>query len=218
MQRETTIFLVNGDRLFREAMGALVASWPGYSLVGEAANVNDARTALDAIDVDVVLLEIDLPGESGFSLLQHLANGHCTERVAVLTRELHPDYIREALRLGACGYLSHGAGSEQMRTALCAIGEGRTVMDPLACKALAEDPIRDCVTDRECQVLALIAEGACNSEIAQCLGITEKTVKTHVSSLLDKLGMSSRVHLAVYAQATSLLEPPLAEQRASPDG
>lgn len=89
------------------------------------------------------------------------------------------------------------------------------MIDPLACKALAEDPIRDCITDRECQVLTLIAEGECNAAIAQRLGITEKTVKSHVSRLLDKLGMSSRVHLAVYAQNTSLLDPPLTTKHES---
>ncbi|TVP47430.1 MAG: DNA-binding response regulator, partial [Halomonas sp.] len=210
VQKPIRIFVVNSDRLFCDALRTLIASWPGYSHVGDAATVEASITALDAIGVDIVLLEIDLPGEPGFSLLQYLTENQRTERAVVLTRELHPEYIREALRLGASGYLSHGAGSEQIRNALCAISEGRAAIDPLVCKALAEDPIRDCITDRECQVLTLIAEGACNAEIAQRFGITEKTVKTHVSSLLGKLGMSSRVHLAVYAQDTSLLKPPRA--------
>ncbi len=212
---QTTIFLADANRLFREALQALMASWPDHALVGEAATVKEALVALDAKSVDIVLLNIDLPVEPGFSLLRYLADGQRSERAVVLARELHPDYIREALRLGACGYLTHFTGSEQLRDALLEVQKGRTVIDPVACEALANDPIRDRVTDRECQVLSLIGEGDCNATIADRLGITEKTVKSHVSSLLDKLGMSSRAHLAVYAKGTQLLEPPMAGKRAN---
>lgn len=208
MQKVTSILLVDGNRLFRESMGALIASWPGYSLVGEAATGEQALAVLKVMHADIVLLDINLSGESGFSMLNQLVHQQRTEKLVVLTRELHPEYIREALRLGAYGYLSHESSSEKIREALSMILAGKTVLDPLVCKALAEDPVRDCITDRECQVLALLADGECNASIAQRLGITEKTVKSHVSHLLDKLGMSSRVHLAVYAQSTSLLDPP----------
>jgi len=213
--KATTILLVDGNRLFRESMSTLIASWPGFLLVGEAATVDQAFAALKVIRADIILLDIDLPGESGFAVLKQLMHEQRTEKLVILTRELHPEYIREALRLGACGYLSHELSSEQIREALSKIFAGKTMIDPLACKSLAEDPIRDCITDRECQVLMLIAEGECNAVIAQRLGITEKTVKSHVSRLLDKLGMSSRVHLAVYAQSTSLLDPPLSTRRES---
>lgn len=215
MLKATTILLVDSNRLFRESMSTLISSWPGFLLVGEAATVEQAFAALKVIGADIVLLDIDLPGESGFAVLKQLMHEQRTEKLVILTRELHPEYIREALRLGACGYLSHELSSEQIQEALSKISAGKTVIDPLACKALAEDPIRDCITDRECQVLTLIAEGECNAVIAQRLGITEKTVKSHVSRLLDKLGMSSRVHLAVYAQSTSLLDPPLLTRRES---
>jgi DNA-binding NarL/FixJ family response regulator len=76
MQQMIDIFLVNGDRLFRESLGALMASWPGYELAGEAATVSEARAALVRHQVDVVLVDIDLPGESGFPLLQHLTRDH----------------------------------------------------------------------------------------------------------------------------------------------
>lgn len=208
--RLNTIFLVFRDRLFREALQALISPWPDYSVAGKAETVNEAREALAAQSADIVLLDIDIAAEPGFSLLQDLAEAGRAEQAVVLTRELHAEYIREALRLGARGFLSHAIGPEQLRDALLAIRKGRTVIDPLACKALADGPVRDRVSDRECQVLTLIAEGACNAAIAERLGITEKTVKSHVSSLLDKLGMSSRVHLAVYAKDTSLLEPSLA--------
>lgn len=215
MLKTTTILLVEANRLFRESMSTLIASWPGFLLVGEAATVDQAFAALKVIRADIILLDIDLPGESGFAVLKQLMHEQRTEKLVILTRELHPEYIREALRLGACGYLSHELSAEQIREALSKIFAGKTVIDPLACKALAEDPIRDCITDRECQVLTLIAEGECNAAIAERLGITEKTVKSHVSRLLDKLGMSSRVHLAVYAQNTSLLDPPLTTKHES---
>ena len=215
MLKATTIFLVDGNRLFRESMAALIASWPGFLLVGEAADVDQAFAALKVLRADIILFDIDLPGESGFAVLKQLNHALRTEKLIVLTRELHPEYIREALRLGAGGYLSHELSSEQIRAALSTILAGKTVLDPRACKALAEDPIRDGITDRECQVLSLLAEGECNASIAGQLGITEKTVKSHVSHLLDKLGMPSRVHLAVYAQNTSLLDPPLSIRRES---
>lgn len=215
MQQATRLLLVDGHRLFRESMTALIASWPEFLLAGEAANVEQAFTVLKVIRADIVLIDIDLPGESGFAVLKQLIHEQRTEKLVILTRELHPEYIREALHLGACGYLTHESSSEQIRDALSKIVAGKTVIDPLACKALAEDPIRDCITDRECQVLTLIVEGECNAAIAQRQGITEKTVKSHVSRLLDKLGMSSRVHLAVYAQSTSLLDMPLTMRRES---
>ncbi|MDO8827573.1 response regulator transcription factor [Methylophaga sp.] len=215
MQKATTIFLVDSNRLFRESMGALIATWPGFLLAGEAATADQALAVLKNIRADIVLFDIDLIGKSGFVILKHLVSEQRSEKLVILTRELQPEYIREALLLGACGYLSHESSAEQIQQALCMALSGKTVIDPLACKALAEEPVRDGITDRECQVLTLLAEGECNAAIAQRLGITEKTVKSHVSSLLDKLGMSSRVHLAVYAQNTSLLDPPITTRRDS---
>jgi two-component system, NarL family, response regulator LiaR len=210
MQQMIDIFLVNGDRLFRESLGALMASWPGYELAGEAATVSEARAALVRHQVDVVLVDIDLPGESGFPLLQHLTRDHHGMHPVVLTRALHADYAREAIRLGARGYLSHDISPERLREALRLVCDGGTAFDPRVCRLLAADPVHERITDRECQVLALVGEGACNVEIARRLGVTEKTVKSHVSRLLGKLSVSSRVHLALYAQATSLLDPPFA--------
>lgn len=107
MLKATTILLVDGNRLFRESMSTLIASWPGFLLVGEAATVEQAFAALKVIRADIILLDIDLPGEPGFAVLKQLMHEQRTEKLVILTRELHPEYIREALRLGACGYLSH---------------------------------------------------------------------------------------------------------------
>lgn len=107
MLKATTIFLVDGNRLFRESMAALIASWPGFLLVGEAADVDQAFAALKVLRADIILFDIDLPGESGFAVLKQLNHELRSGKLIVLTRELHPEYIREALRLGAGGYLSH---------------------------------------------------------------------------------------------------------------
>jgi DNA-binding NarL/FixJ family response regulator len=209
MSHQVKLFVVDGDRLFREALAALVASWPGYALVGEAGSVTEARVRLGTTRADIVLLDIELPMEPGFALLRHLQREARPERALVLSREVHLDYVEEAMRLGAAGYLSRSTDSEQLRGALQSVLQGKTVLDPALRKAMNTHITPGCITDRECQVMTLIAQGACNAQIARSLRITEKTVKSHVSSLLDKLGVPSRVHLALYGQDTSLLSPSL---------
>lgn len=201
-----------GDDLFREALQALVAGWDEFHLVGAAAGAESVCTALRGVSADILLLDLELSDNSGFALLRWLQRGDRPERPVVLTRTLQPEYVREALRLGGRGLLSHRTDSARLRSTLAAVAGGRSVFDPRACRLLTDGLPRQAISNRECQVLSLIAEGACNADIARRLGITEKTVKTvktHVGHLLGKLQVSNRVHLALYASSTRLLDGPL---------
>ena len=206
MKTPTTILLVDGHCLFREAMKQLITAWQEYELVGEAASIEQSLSILKKAHVDIVLTDIDLVTESGFNLIKECNQLERELKVAILTRQLHPEYIREALRQNVLGYMSHHLNASEIRHALADISSGKTHIDPFACKALADDPFIECITDRECDVLTLLGHGQCNASIAQRLGITEKTVKSHVSRLLDKLDMTSRTQLAVFAQSTYLLD------------
>ena len=175
-------------------------------MVGEAENSEQALRILGKMSVDIVLTDIDLATESGFSFIKACSTHEHDQKLAILTRELHPEYIREAVRQNVAGYITHHLTALDMRKGLATICSGKTFIDAFACQALADDPFRECITDRECEVLTLLGQGQCNASIARHLGITEKTVKSHVSRMLDKLNMTSRVQLAVYAQSTSLLD------------
>jgi DNA-binding NarL/FixJ family response regulator len=214
MKHPVSILLLDPHQLFREAFAALIKPCQDVYLVGEAGTVDEARLQLKNSSIDLVLMELNLPGDTGFSLLKHLQGGHMQgghtkePPVVVLTSELHPEYVREALCLGALGYITKYSDSRVLLKAIKVAQQRHTVLDHYARQALIDEVPPDCITQRECQVLTLIAEGASNAEISKRLYITEKTVKTHVGHLLDKLGVSNRVHLAIYAQTTRLLETP----------
>lgn len=196
------LLLVDDHPIVREGLRAYLALQPGLEVVAEAADVTGALSLIGDTKPDLVLLDVELEGENGLSLLSKLHETEAAPRVLLLTSFLDEDYLREALRLGAAGYLLKRAGQGALVDGIRAALRGERVLDPAAAAllpTLGDDPLKR-LTPRETEVLGLLAEGLSNKAVAKRLGVGEKTVKTHVSSLLSKLELKDRTQAALYAQ------------------
>jgi len=196
------LLLVDDHPIVREGLRAYLALQPGLEVVAEAADVVGALSLIGDTKPDMVLLDVKLEGESGLSLLSKLHETEAAPRVLLLTSFLDEDYLREALRLGAAGYLLKRAGQGALVDGIRAALRGERVLDPAAAAllpTLGDDPLKR-LTPRETEVLGLLAEGLSNKAVAKRLGVGEKTVKTHVSSVLAKLELKDRTQAALYAR------------------
>ena len=195
--------LVDDHPIVREGLRAYLAQQEGLNVVAEAGSVAEALEQLTEIKPDLILLDVRLEGENGLTLLAELRRRESPVRVLLLTSFLDEDYLREALRLGASGYLLKRAGQGALVDGVRAALRGERALDPAAAALLPglhDDPVQR-LTPRELEVLTLLAEGLSNKALAKRLNVGEKTVKTHVSSVLAKLGLKDRTQAALFAQA-----------------
>ena len=197
------LMLVDDHPIVREGLRAYLAQQAGLNVVAEAGSIAEALEQLGEIKPDLILLDVRLEGENGLTLLAELRRRESLVRVLLLTSFLDEDYLREALRLGASGYLLKRAGQGALVDGIRAALRGERSLDPAAAALLPglhDDPLRQ-LTPRELEVLTLLAEGLSNKALAKRLNVGEKTVKTHVSSLLAKLALKDRTQAALFAQA-----------------
>lgn len=200
------VVLVDDHPVVREGLRTFLDLHEDVEVVGEAATAGEAAAQVAGTRPDVVLLDLALPDRHGLLLLGELLATEPAPRVVVLTSFLDDDTVRRALREGASGFLLKHAAPDGIVDAVRSAMRGDLPLDPAAVRALAvqrHDPLDD-LTAREREVLELIAQGRTNREIAGALVIAEKTVKTHVSSLLAKLGVSDRTQAAIYAKERGL--------------
>ena len=196
------LVIIDDHPVVREGLKAFLDLQGGLEVVGEAGNVQEGLEVVTRLEPDLVLLDLELPSENGLSLLPKLRALTPTPKVLVLTSFLDEDYVRGAVRGGAAGFLVKHAGPEGLLDGVRAVLRGEAVFDGGAVELLAappDDPLDD-LTAREREVLALLAQGLSNKQIASRLGVAEKTVKTHVSSVLAKLNVRGRTQAAVYAK------------------
>jgi DNA-binding NarL/FixJ family response regulator len=197
------LMLVDDHPIVREGLRAYLGQQEGLTVVSEVASVAAALTELGTTHPDLILLDVQLDGESGLTLLAELRRREENVRVLLLTSFLDEDYLREALRLGASGYLLKRAGQGVLLDGIRAALRGERLLDPAAAALLPtlhDDPLAE-LTPRERDVLTLLAEGLSNKALAKRLGVGEKTIKTHVSSILAKLNLKDRTRAALYAQS-----------------
>lgn len=200
------MLLVDDHPLVREGLRAYLALQPELEVVAEAAGVAEALAWTEKVAPELVLLDVQLEQGSGLALLNALQGVRHAPKVVVLTSFLDADYLREALRLGAAGYLLKRAGQGALLDGVRAALRGERALDPAAAAllpTLKDDPLEH-LTGRELEVLGLLAEGLSNKAVAKRLKIGEKTVKTHVSSILAKLELRDRTQAALYAQGRKL--------------
>jgi NarL family two-component system response regulator LiaR len=207
------VLLVDDHEVVREGLRTFLGLQDGLEVVGEAADGVEAIAAAERLRPDVVLMDLVLPNLDGIAAMHELRRRVPAARVIVLTSFVDEDRVLPALRAGAAGYLLKNVQPQELARAIHAADAGEALIDPTVAArlvdALASDDRRDAtdqLTPREREVLGLIGQGYANKRIALELGIAEKTVKTHVSHVLAKLGVSDRTQAALYA-ARIRLEP-----------
>jgi DNA-binding NarL/FixJ family response regulator len=210
------VLLADDQRVVREGLGTLLGLLDGIELVGTAADGEEAVALAAARDPDVVLMDLRMPRCDGIEAIRRLAARGERPRTIALTTYADDASVLGALRAGARGYLTKDAGAEEIRAAVEAVARGEAALDPAVQRhvvaALAEPEgageLPDGLTPREAEVLALIAGGLTNAEIAERLVVSAATVKSHVNHIFAKAGVRDRAQAVVYAYAHGLAEPP----------
>ena len=205
-QRRVRVVIVDDDALVRAALRLVLEGDSGVTVLGEGADGRSGYDAARSLRPDVVLMDLHMPGTDGVWATAQIAADCPDTKVLVLTAFDTDAMVAAALRAGATGFLLKDSAPEIIFRAVHAAADGQrafsgSVLDRLVEAAVEATPQRrafpETVTDRERQVALLVAQGLGNSEIAEELVVGASTVKTHVSALLDKFGVSNRVQLAV---------------------
>ncbi len=211
MAEPIRILLVDDHAVVREGLRAFLTLQEGFEIVGEAADGEEAIERAAALAPDVILMDLVMPRLDGVSAMRELRRRASHSRVIVLTSFLDDDRLLPALEAGAAGYLLKNSQPAELARAIRAAHAGEAIIDPTAAARLVSvlsDEARprsggarglEQLTDRERDVLALIARGRSNKRIALELGISEKTVKNHVGHVLAKLGVADRTQAALLA-------------------
>lgn len=213
------VLLVDDQEVVRVGFRLILESEPDIHVVGEAGDGQRATELARSLSPDIVLMDIRMPRRDGLSATAEiLAQPWAADiRVLVLTTFEQDDYLFDALRAGASGFLLKTTSPEDLVRAVRVVADGGALLGPSVTRRVIEDYTRrapltvpasaDTLTDREAEVLRLIATGLSNSQIARALVIGEATVKTHVSRILTKLDLRDRVQAVVYAYESGLVQP-----------
>jgi DNA-binding NarL/FixJ family response regulator len=210
-----SVLIADDQRLVRTGFRVILASEPGIEVVGEAANGVEAVDLARSRQPDVVLMDIRMPLLDGFEATRAVL-ASARSRVLILTTFDSDEYVYEALRAGASGFLLKDAPADQLITAVRCVAAGDALIDPSVTRRLIARFARSLqpaatpaavagLTAREADVLRLIARGRSNTEIAAELVIEESTVKTHVGRVLMKLSLRDRVQAVIFAYETGLV-------------
>ena len=201
------VLVVDDHVVVRQGLRTFLEVQDDIEVVGEAGDGTAAVEQAEALRPDVILLDLIMPGTDGIEAMRRLRDCGNPARVLVITSFTEPAKVVPAIRAGAAGYLYKDVEPGGLAQAIRAVHTGQVLLAPeVAATLLAGEPVeagpataRGMLTDREREVLAEIARGRSNREIARALVVSEKTVKTHVSSILMKLGLADRTQAAVYA-------------------
>jgi DNA-binding NarL/FixJ family response regulator len=218
-ERPIRVLLVDDHPLVRQGTRVLLADEPGFEVVGEAADGGEAVERAAELAPDVVLMDLRMPGMDGVAAVRALAERVPSARVLLLTGSGVDERTFEALEAGALGYLSKSAPGAEVIAALRRVARDEPSLPPELTRILLArlgapggdaGELADPLTEREEEVLVLVAEGLSNRGIADRLHVSEPTVRTHVSRILGKLGVGNRVQAALWAlrSGVATLEPP----------
>jgi DNA-binding NarL/FixJ family response regulator len=208
------ILVADDHPMLREGLVAVLSSQPDFEVVGEAADGSETVRLAERQKPDVILLDLEMPNLDGVATLEKLRNIGSETRTIVFTAYDTDERILGALRAGARGYLLKGASRTEIFDAIRTVYSGGSLLGPAVTTRLLEhieqgdeQERSNSLTPRELEVLALLARGRKNSEIADALFVSERTVKFHVSSILGKLGAENRTEAARIAVRRRLVEP-----------
>ena len=215
-----TVLIADDQALIRSGLRAIIESEPGMEVVGEAGEGAEAVEAVRRLRPHVALMDIRMPRLDGVAATRALLRGAAPvpTKILILTTFHLDAYVTEALRAGASGFLLKEATADQLTEAVRVIASGEAILAPPVTRRLletmAEDPagdggqqIRNLLSAREVDVLLLVARGLSNAEISATLHLAETTVKSHVQSMLGKLGVRDRLQAAIAAYDAGLVRP-----------
>ncbi|MCC6959679.1 MAG: response regulator transcription factor [Dehalococcoidia bacterium] len=197
------ILLVDDHSVVRQGLRMFLSAGGEFEIVGEARDGEEAVQLASELNPDVVLMDLLMPVMDGITAIGQIRARQPDVEVIALTSVLEDASVVGAVRAGAIGYLLKNTEGAELRRAVRAAAEGQVQLSPEASARLMAElrqPVQaEALTERETDVLKLLATGKSNKEVAQRLGITERTVKTHVSSIMGKLDVRSRTQAALYA-------------------
>jgi DNA-binding NarL/FixJ family response regulator len=201
--RPIRVLLVDDHTVVRQGLRMVMSLEDDLEVVGEAANGREAVEAVAREAPDVVLMDLLMPVMNGVEAIRTIKAAHPEVEAVALTSVLEDRMVVDAVEAGAAGYLLKETGPEALFEAIRAAARGEVRLDPRAQKRLVREvrtpEMRESLTPRETDTLRLLAKGLANKEIARELGVSEVTVKTHVSNVLSKLGLQSRTQAALFA-------------------
>jgi DNA-binding NarL/FixJ family response regulator len=204
------VLLVEDHVVVRQGIKALFSDEPDLEIVGEADDGRAALQSVSELEPDVVLMDISMPGLNGIEATRQIRQSYPEVKVVVLSMHSNEEYVFQVLRAGASGYVLKQSDSSEVLTAIRAALAGGSFLSPPISRTVIDDYVRraearggdddlELLTSREREVLQLLAEGLSNREIAEQLNISIKTVETHRSNMMNKLGVSSKTDLVKYA-------------------
>ena len=201
------ILIVDDQKIVRKGLRVLIETKPHLEVVGEAVNGDEAILQTQALQPDVILMDLEMPRKDGIDAIQEIKRENSEARILVLTSYGDDARVFAAVKAGALGYLLKDASPQELVAAIEAVNQGEPSLDSsLAMKLVRElnrpsslPPTPEPLTSREMAVLKLLAQGLSNQEIAAALTISERTVGGHVSNILTKLHLANRTQAALYA-------------------
>lgn len=203
------VVLVDDHEIVRLGLMTLINDQPNMEVVGEAGTAAEALRVVEELHPHVVLMDIRIPGEGGIAAAREITQRFKDTKVVMVTSFADDELVLRAIQAGAVGYVLKQVGNEELLKAIAAAARGEALLDTSTTVRLlsrvregerkkVEDAFRE-LSDREMDVLAEVARARTNAEIGQILNLSEKTVRNYVSTILEKLGLTNRIELALYA-------------------
>ena len=212
------VLIADDHPIFRQGLRGILEAEPDIDVVGEASDGAEAIAMATALQPDVVMMDLAMPTVDGIEAIRRITEERPSARIIALTSFATDDKVFPAIQAGAAGYLLKETEPAELVEAIRKVHRGEPILHPSVAARLMQQVVaatprahRTDLTARELEVLRLIAAGRSNKEIARDLAVAEKTVKTHVSNVLSKLGVADRTQAALYAVQHGLADPPPVE-------
>lgn len=201
------IFIVDDHPVVRAGLSSMLGTQAHFEITGSASSGEEALTALQRVPVDVLLLDLRMPGMDGIEMLRRMARLNKSPRTIVLTNYEMDEDVYRAVQAGAQGYLLKDTSQQEMVDSIKTVHAGKRYLPQHIASRLADRMMRSTLSGRETEILTMLAKGSTNKEIGKVLDISENTVRSHVNSILEKLEVSDRTEAATAGILRGIIHP-----------